>query len=81
MKISDELIADYLEGNTNKEQTLQVLQALKTDAELRELINIAMEIDDEIGEMPVFIPNKSNKKHLYDVKSPIIPPIFVIKRR
>ena len=80
MKISDELIADYLEGNTNKEQTLQVLQALKTDAELRELINIAMEIDDEIGEMPVFIPNKSNKKHLYDVKSPIIPPIFVIKR-
>lgn len=64
MKITEELLAAYLEGKTNKEQTLQVLNALKTDANLREMVEIAMAVDDEIGEMPEFIPT----------------PVFVIKR-
>lgn len=64
MKITEELLAAYLEGKTNKEQTLQVLNALKTDAKLREMVEIAMAVDDEIGEMPEFIPT----------------PVFVIKR-
>ena len=54
MKISDELLAAYLEGKTNKEQTLQVLNALKTDAELRERVEMALSVDAEIGEMPEF---------------------------
>ena len=60
MKISDELLAAYLEGKTNKEQTLQVLQALKTDAELREIVEIALAVDNEIGEMPEFCPGESH---------------------
>ena len=49
MKITEELLAAYLEGKTNKEQTLRVLSALKTDANLREMVEIAMAVDDEIG--------------------------------
>lgn len=54
MKISEETLAAYLEGKTNKEQTLQVLQALKTDAELRKMVEIALAVDNEVGEMPEF---------------------------
>ena len=36
--ISDELLAAYLDGNTTKEETGQVLRALKTDKELQELL-------------------------------------------
>lgn len=57
MKISNELLAAYLEGKTNREQTLQVLQALKTDADLRETLEIALAVKEEIGEMPEFMPS------------------------
>jgi len=64
MKITEELLSAYLEGKTNKEQTLQVLSALKTDANLRKMVEISMAVDDEIGEMPEFMPT----------------PVFVITR-
>ena len=64
MKITEELLAAYLEGKTNKEQTLQVLSALKTDANLRKMVEISMAVDDELGEMPEFMPT----------------PVFVIMR-
>ena len=44
--ISDELLAAYLEGNTNEHETLEVIKALKADPELRETLEIAMEIDE-----------------------------------
>lgn len=59
MKISDEMLAAYLEGNTNKEQTQQVLNALKTDAELRAMVEIAMAVDEELDEE---LEKKSNKE-------------------
>ena len=45
-RISDELLAAYLDGNTSKEETRQVLQALKTDESLRETLDIALRIDE-----------------------------------
>lgn len=45
--ISDELLAAFLEGNTSKEETLQVLQALKTDNGLQEVLGIAAQTNDE----------------------------------
>lgn len=57
MKISEELLAAYLEGKTNKKQTLQVLQAIKTDATLREMVKISLAVDKEMkknGGMPEF---------------------------
>ena len=43
--ISDELLAAYLEGNTSQEETLQVLQALKTDPILRETLAVAISLE------------------------------------
>ncbi len=45
--ISDELLAACLEGNTGKEETEQVLQALCTDADLQETMNIALRVDED----------------------------------
>jgi len=45
--ISDELLAAYLDGNTTKEETEQVLRALKTDKELQEVLGIALEVEEE----------------------------------
>ena len=46
--ISDELLAAFLEGNTNKEETQRILQAMRTDKELQEVLSIAMQTGKEI---------------------------------
>ena len=46
--ISDELLAAFLEGNTRKEETQRVLQAMKQDKELQEVLSIAVKTDKEI---------------------------------
>ena len=46
--ISDELLAAYLEGNTSKEETNQVLQAIRTDAALQETLDIALKVDEDV---------------------------------
>ena len=51
--ISDELLAAYLDGNTNAEETKQVLNALKTDKQLQEILHIALKVEDEITLMPL----------------------------
>ncbi len=45
--ISDELLAAYLDGNTDKNETLAVLKALKTNPELREIVETVLEVDKE----------------------------------
>ena len=45
--ISDELLAAYLDGNTNEEETCRVLQALQSDEVLRETLDIATSIEEE----------------------------------
>ena len=49
--ISDELLAAYLEGNVNEKEMAQVLQAAETDAEMREALDIALQLDEE--ELPL----------------------------
>ena len=46
--ISDELLAAYLDGNTSEEETRQVLQALKHDKQLQEVLNVALQAEDVI---------------------------------
>ena len=43
--ISDELLAAYLDGNTNVEETLEVLESMESDPELREIMDVATQID------------------------------------
>lgn len=51
--ISDELLAAYLDGNTSKEETKQVLQALKTDKHLQEVLDIALQTEEDATVMPL----------------------------
>ena len=57
--ISDELLAAYLDGNTNEDETRQILQAIKTDAPLRETLEIAMSIDEEEQALGLEVPGTS----------------------
>ena len=41
--ISDELLAAYLDGNTNESETLEVLNALKSDPDLQEVLDLALD--------------------------------------
>ena len=45
--INDELLAAYLDGNTSKEETLEVLHLVRTHPELQETLDIALELDEE----------------------------------
>lgn len=45
--ISEELLAAYLEGNVNGEEMTEVLQAMGTDAELQETLELALQLDEE----------------------------------
>ena len=45
--ISDELLAAYLDGNTNEAETLEVLNAIKDDSSLKEALDIALDLDEE----------------------------------
>lgn len=46
--ISDELLAAFLEGNTSKEESKRVLQAMRTNKQLQEVLSIAVQTDKEI---------------------------------
>ena len=45
--ISDELLAAYLDGNTNESETLEVLNALKSDPDLQEVFDLALDLEEE----------------------------------
>lgn len=45
--ISDELLAAFLEGNTSKEETQWILQAMKTDKELQEVLSVSLKTDED----------------------------------
>jgi hypothetical protein len=52
--ISDELLAAYLDGNTSKEETMQILEALKEDKELQEVLDIALQTEEEYAvQLPI----------------------------
>lgn len=51
--ISDELLAAYLDGNTSEEETRQVLQALKKDKQLQEVLNVALQAENEASLIPL----------------------------
>lgn len=46
INISDELLAAYLEGNTNEAETQEVLNAIKNNPELQEVLDIALIVEE-----------------------------------
>lgn len=47
--ISDELLAAFLDGNVSAAECRQVLEAINSDAQLRELLQISLIVDAEMG--------------------------------
>ena len=73
--ISDELLAAFLDGNTNAEDTMRVLNAAEQDMELQEIIRIASEADEDmaITVKPTIIPMtamaaKKKETYLCDIE-------------
>ena len=73
--ISDELLAAFLDGNTNAEDTMCVLKAAEQDLELQEIIRIAREVDEDMATIvkPAVIPMtamaaKTKENYLCDVE-------------
>ena len=64
--ISDELLAAYLEGNVNMEDMTQVLQATAADTELQEVLDIALQIEEE--EQPMLQMAAEGGRNLCDVQ-------------
>ena len=74
-QISDELLSAFLEGNTNAEDTMRVLNAAEQDMELQEIIRIASEVDEDmaITVKPTIIPMtamaaKKKETYLCDIE-------------
>lgn len=73
--ISDELLASFLDGNTNIEETMRVLKAAEQDAELQEIIKIAQDVDKAMvaTAKPALIPMtamaaKKKENYLCDIE-------------
>lgn len=58
-KVSAESLAAFLDGNANAQESIEILNALYEDTELRELVHISQSVDAELGVTPQeceFIP-------------------------
>lgn len=73
--ISDELLAAFLDGNTNAEDTMRMLEAAEQDKELQEIIRIANEVDEYMATAvkPAVIPMtamaaKTKETYLCDIE-------------
>ena len=73
--ISDELLAAYLEGNVTREEMSQVLEAIETDPELRETLDIALRLEEE--KEPVLQIAAEGGRNLCDIQCEA----YVLKRR
>lgn len=74
--LSDELLAAYLEGNTNEEETKKVLQALRGDKELQETLDIALKVE-ESETLPMFQKAAISGENICAV----LCEIFILHRR
>ena len=74
--ISDQLLAAYLDGNTTVFETHQVLDTIRNDPELQEVLNIAMQINEALLSPDSFV--KSAQKKAADST---IRRLFVLKNQ
>lgn len=48
-RISDEVLAAFIDGTTTSEENMELIEAMGTDAELREILRISNEVDADLG--------------------------------
>lgn len=73
MKISDELIAAYLDGRTNKEETLQVVNAIKNDDEVRKFFEIILTVEAEVDQNIQAESHEKRETRIINMRRDIIP--------
>lgn len=59
--ISDELLAAYMDGNTTLEETQMVLDAAADDADLKELMQLSIKVDEELEGMDLCLKPLSER--------------------
>lgn len=76
--ISDEMIASYLDGNATAGETMQILQALKTNPALRETLDIALRIDEnDMLDLPIMQMAADSGENMCD----IMCETYILRRR
>ena len=69
--ISDQLLAAYLDGNTTVFETHQVLDTIRNDPELQEVLNIAMQINEALLSPDSFVKSAQKKSGGFNNPPPI----------
>ena len=70
-------MAAYLEGNVNKKEMAQVIEAVKKDAELQEVLDIALRVEEAEEELPILQMAAEGGRNLCDVKCEA----YILKQR
>lgn len=79
--ISDEQLAAYLDGNTNKTETLEVLSAIKENALLQEVMDIAAKVDEEECQVYDVLPMMRLAAESGDNICSVLCEAFILHRR
>lgn len=79
-EISDNLLSAFLEGNTNVEDTLRVLNAAKHDPELRAVIELSYEMDAEEREANQILPMQALAANEESNKCAILCELYVLSQ-
>ena len=79
--ISDELLAAYLDGNTNEAETQQVIAAINANPELRETLEIALSIDETESQTYDILPMMKLAADSADNLCSLLCEAFILHRR
>ena len=79
--ISDELLAAYLDGNTNEAETQQVIAAIGVNPELRETLEIALSIDETENQTYDILPMLKLAADSADNLCSLLCEAFILHRR
>ncbi len=79
--LSDQLVAAFLDGNTDEAETLRVLDALAHNAELREVMEVATRIDDDTIEPSDELPMLKMAAESGDNVCSVMCEAYVLRRR
>lgn len=79
--ISDDLLAAYLDGNTNEAETQQVIAAINANPELRETLEIALSIDETENQTYDILPMLKLAADSADNLCNLLCEAFILHRR
>lgn len=79
--ISDELLAAYLDGNTNEAETQQVIAAINANPELRETLEVALSVDETESQTYDILPMMKLAADSADNLCSLLCEAFILHRR